>query len=154
VAGVEVVGQVPDVRPYVAGAAVAVVPLRIARGLQNKVLEAMALGKPVVASPPALAALRHQGDLPALSAEGPPEWVDHVVRLLDDAALRQELGAAGRRFVEAHHDWERCLEQFGDLLGLPTTPRCEQSREMLATLRRSVSAPASSLPLHASAKRG
>lgn len=54
--GVEVVGQVADVRPYVANAAVVVAPLRIARGLQNKVLEGMAMSKPVVASPQALTA--------------------------------------------------------------------------------------------------
>src|SRR5262249_31571633 len=53
VPGVCVVGQVPDVRPYVARAALAVVPLRIARGVQNKVLEAMAMARPVVASPQA-----------------------------------------------------------------------------------------------------
>ena len=49
--GVELVGEVPDVRPHLAGAAVAVVPLRVARGIQNKVLEALAMGKAVVASP-------------------------------------------------------------------------------------------------------
>ncbi len=68
VPGVEVVGQVSDVRPYLAEAAVAVNPLRIARGLQNKVLEAMAMGKAVVASPQALAGLRHRDDAPPLCA--------------------------------------------------------------------------------------
>lgn len=128
VPGVEVVGQVPDVRPYVAGAAVAVAPLRIARGLQNKVLEAMAMAKPVVASPPALAALAGKPDLPALSAVNPQEWAEHVGRLLDTPALRQQLGIAGRRYVEAHHDWERCLEPFEALLYLsPDDPACRSS---------------------------
>jgi len=121
VPGIEVVGQVPDVRPYVAAAAVAVVPLRIARGLQNKVLEAMAMGKPVVASPQALAALRDKPDLPALSATEPREWVEQVTRLLDNKSLRQELGTAGRRYVEASHDWERCLEPFEAILDLAST---------------------------------
>jgi polysaccharide biosynthesis protein PslH len=120
VPGIEVVGQVPDVRPYVAGAAVAVVPLRIARGLQNKVLEAMAMGKPVVASPQALTALRDKPDLPALTAAEPREWVEQVTHLLDNTSLRRELGTAGRRYVEASHDWERCLEPFEALLGLET----------------------------------
>src|SRR5262249_25758494 len=68
VPGVEVVGQVPDVRPHVARTAVIVAPLRIARGVQNKVLEAMALGKAVVASPQALKGLGDRPDVPALVA--------------------------------------------------------------------------------------
>ncbi len=78
VPGVEVVGQVPDVRPYLAAAAVAVNPLRIARGLQNKVLEAMAMGKAVVASPQALAGLRHRDDAPPLCARSAQEWIEMV----------------------------------------------------------------------------
>src|SRR5258708_36605069 len=86
VPGVRVVGQVHDVRPYVARAALAVVPLRIARGLQNTVLEALAMGKPVVASPPALAGLHPRTNVPVVTARSPQEWVDQVVRLLDDEA--------------------------------------------------------------------
>jgi sugar transferase (PEP-CTERM/EpsH1 system associated) len=119
VPGVEVVGQVPDVRPHLSWAAVAVAPLRIARGVQNKVLEALAMRKPVVASPQALAGLRERLDLPALTAATPAEWAEHVGRLLSDEPLRRQLGAAGRRYVEAHHSWERCLEPLSDLLGLP-----------------------------------
>jgi sugar transferase (PEP-CTERM/EpsH1 system associated) len=116
--GVEVVGQVPDVRPYVAAAAVAVAPLRIARGVQNKVLEAMAMARPVVASPQALAGLGDRPDLPALRAESIPAWVDSLCDLLDDAPRRRRLGLAGREYVERHHDWERCLEVFLPLLSL------------------------------------
>jgi glycosyltransferase involved in cell wall biosynthesis len=116
--GVEVVGTVPDVRPHLARAAVAVVPLRIARGLQNKVLEALAMGKAVVASPPALAALRTQPGVHLLAASSPAEWTGAVLRLLDDKALRHQIGTAGRRYVEQHHDWEHCLEPFRHLLGL------------------------------------
>jgi sugar transferase (PEP-CTERM/EpsH1 system associated) len=117
VPGVRVVGQVPDVRPYVARAALAVVPLRIARGLQNKVLEALAMGKPVVASPQALAGLKPRTDAPALTARSPQEWVARVVRLLDDENLRRELGARGRAYVEEHHRWDTCLTPFESLPG-------------------------------------
>lgn len=117
--GVELVGQVPDVRPHLAVAAVAVVPLRIARGVQNKVLEAMAMGKAVVASPEALTGLRAEPGVHALVAEAPGEWADAVVQLLDDGPLRRRLGAAGRRHVEEYHRWDRCLDPFGALLGLP-----------------------------------
>jgi sugar transferase (PEP-CTERM/EpsH1 system associated) len=116
--GVEVVGPVPDVRPYVAGAAVAVAPLRIARGVQNKVLEAMAMARPVVASPQALAGLGDRPDLPALRATSTSEWVGSLCDLLDDPPRRRRLGLAGRKYVERHHDWERCLEAFLPLLSL------------------------------------
>lgn len=119
VTGVEVVGQVPDVRPHLSWAALAVAPLRIARGVQNKVLEALAMRKPVVASPQALAGLRERLDLPALTAATPAEWAEHIGRLLGDEPLRRQLGAAGRRYVEAYHSWEHCLEPLSELLGLP-----------------------------------
>jgi sugar transferase (PEP-CTERM/EpsH1 system associated) len=118
VEGVEVVGQVPDVRPFLAGAAVSLVPLRIARGVQNKTLEALAMAKAVVASPPSLAGIRAEPGVHLLAAASAAEWVATVVRLLDDEPLRRRLGVAGRRFVEEHHHWDRCLEPFGSLLGL------------------------------------
>lgn len=112
--GVTVVGQVPDVRPFVASAAVSVNPMRLSRGLQNKVLEALAMGKAVVAAPPALAALKTAPGEHLLSAETPAEWADAVCGLLGDPARRAELGAAGRRFVETHHHWDRCLRPLLD----------------------------------------
>jgi polysaccharide biosynthesis protein PslH len=116
--GVEVVGQVPDVRPWVARAAVVLAPLRLARGLQNKVLEALAMSKAVIASPPALAALDVEPGVHALSASSPAEWTEAVLRLLGDESLRLQLGIAGRAYVEEHHHWDRCLEPLADLLGL------------------------------------
>jgi sugar transferase (PEP-CTERM/EpsH1 system associated) len=133
VPGVEVVGQVPDVRPYVAAAAAVVAPLRIARGIQNKVLEAMAMAKPVVASPQGLNGLGHRLDLPALTASERPEWVEHVVRLLENPALRRQLGAAGRSYVEAHHHWDRCLAPFGPILGLPAEALPQPDHTPVAT---------------------
>ena len=116
--GVTVVGQVPDVRPHVRRAALAIAPLRIARGLQNKLLEAMAMAKPVVSSPQALAGVKNGTPLPVLTASSVSDWVEHVVRLLDTRALRNELGQAGRSYVEAHHSWERCLAPLDALVGL------------------------------------
>jgi sugar transferase (PEP-CTERM/EpsH1 system associated) len=112
--GVTVVGQVPDVRPFVASAAVSVNPMRLSRGLQNKVLEALAMGKAVVAAPPALAALRAVPGEHLLAAESPAEWADAVCRLFDDPGRRAALGAAGRRFVEQNHHWDRCLRPLLD----------------------------------------
>lgn len=130
VPGVEVVGQVPDVRPWLARAAVVVAPLRLARGLQNKVLEALAMGKAVVASPPALAALRVQPDEHLLSASSREEWTQAVLGLLEDEARCRQLGSAGREYVEEHHHWDRCLEPIGALLGIspPVDGRTEAEK--------------------------
>ena len=116
VPGVDLVGQVPDVRPVVATASVVVVPLRLARGVQNKVLEAMAMGKALVAAPPALAALQTVPGVHLLSASTPQEWVDAVCGLLADPLKRQQLGVAARQYVERHHHWERCLQPLLDAI--------------------------------------
>jgi glycosyltransferase involved in cell wall biosynthesis len=121
--GVELVGQVPDVRPHLARAAVAVVPLQIARGVQNKVLEALAMSKAVVATPPSLEGLKAEPGVHLLAASSKSEWVEALLRLFASPSLRQQLGAAGRRYVEENHRWERCLEPFGALLGLANEPR-------------------------------
>jgi sugar transferase (PEP-CTERM/EpsH1 system associated) len=116
--GVELVGQVPDVRPYLRQAAVAVVPLRIARGVQNKVLEALAAGRATVASPGALAGVPAVPGEHLLAASSPDDWVDSLERLVREPDLRRELGTAGRRYVEARHRWEQCLHPLGSILGL------------------------------------
>jgi sugar transferase (PEP-CTERM/EpsH1 system associated) len=120
--GVEVVGAVPDVRPLVARAAVAVAPLRLARGVQNKVLEALAMARATVASPATLAGLRGAATPGVVMATTPAEWCDAVLRLFRDEGLRRQLGAAGRRYVEEAHCWERCLAPFRELLGLSAGP--------------------------------
>jgi sugar transferase (PEP-CTERM/EpsH1 system associated) len=126
--GVELVGQVADVRPYVARAAVVVAPLQIARGVQNKVLEAMAMGKAVVASPQALDGLGAAPGTDLLAASTPDAWSAAVAQLLGDAALRRRLGDSARRYVERRHRWDTCLVPFGTLLGLSdaTAPRDSQ----------------------------
>lgn len=116
--GVNVVGTVPDVRPYVARAAVVVVPLLIARGVQNKVLEALAMAKPVVAAPGPLVGIDAKIGTEVIEAGSPEEWVAQIERLLVDAALRQSIGAAGREFVVRAHHWDRCLDPIRPLLDL------------------------------------
>ncbi len=107
--GIRLIGQVPDVRPHLGRAAVAVVPMRLSRGLQNKVLEAMAMGKPTIAAPPALAALSAVVGQDLQSAETPDEWVKTILALFENPSQAQAIGAAGRAFVEEHHHWDKCL---------------------------------------------
>ena len=114
--GVIVVGQVPDVRPHVASSAVCVVPMRLSRGLQNKVLESLAMGKATVAAPPALAAIHAKSGRDLIRVETPDEWVTAVCQLFENPGRRRELGDAGRRYVEANHDWETCLRPLTKLI--------------------------------------
>ena len=117
--GVHVVGEVPDVRPYLRQARLAVIPLQIARGIQNKVLEAMAAAKPVIASPQALEGLKVVPGEHVLQAEMPRDWVAQICALLQDQDECRRLGDAGRSFVSAHHRWEECLRPFEQILGMP-----------------------------------
>ena len=124
VAGVVVTGKVPDIRPYLAGAALAVAPLRIARGVQNKVLEAMAMGKIVLATPQALEGISAQPGLELLLARDDAEFIHHAARVLRNACggaaegSGAAIGVAARQLVLQDYDWERNLRGLGAMLGL------------------------------------
>lgn len=115
VPGVHVTGRVADVRPYLAHADVSVSPLRIARGIQNKVLEAMAAGRPVVASPGAFEGIRAQPGRDLLVADGAAAIAETVGAVLSGA--HPGLGAAGRAAVEAGYAWPAVLGRLDALLG-------------------------------------
>ena len=112
--GVNVTGRVPDTRPYVAHADVSVSPLRMARGVQNKVLEAMAMGKPVVASPGAFEGLRAVAGRDLLVADGAAETARAVLEVLD--GRHPALGANGRRVVEQGYAWAGILRKLDECL--------------------------------------
>ena len=105
-------------RLFLSEAAVAVVPLQIARGVQNKVLEALAMAKAVVASPEPLVGLRLEHGTSVFQASSRDEWVSYIVNLLDDPQLRSEVGLAGHSYVNAHHRWDQCLSGLMAFLGL------------------------------------
>jgi sugar transferase (PEP-CTERM/EpsH1 system associated) len=111
-----VTGRVDDIRPYFDSAAVAVTPLRVARGLQNKVLEAMAMRVPVVSSPAAFAGISAVAGQDLLVAGRPGEFSRAVVNLLRDPAARERVAAAGRACVETNHNWSQLLERLEDLV--------------------------------------
>ncbi|TWT33786.1 hypothetical protein KOR34_36200 [Posidoniimonas corsicana] len=113
--GVSICPDVPDVRPYLRESTVAVAPLRIARGIQNKVLEAMAMGKPVVASPEALTGIEAEPGCDLLVASHASEWVQQVDYLFTNPESMQTLSRRARRFVESNHDWSTCLLPFEEL---------------------------------------
>jgi sugar transferase (PEP-CTERM/EpsH1 system associated) len=115
-AGVTVTGFVEDVRPYLSSATACVVPLRIARGVQNKILEAMAAGSAVVATPEAVAGLRVVDGEHALVGRTTDELADAALKLIEDEKLRMRVGAQARRFVEEEHDWQPLLARLSDLI--------------------------------------
>jgi sugar transferase (PEP-CTERM/EpsH1 system associated) len=114
--GVTVTGSVPDTRPYLAHATVAVAPLRIARGVQNKVLEAMSMQKTFVVSPQALEgiAARHGNEL--LVADGASQFIDQIGKLLA-APHSRALGLAARARVLADFSWKSNLSYLSAILG-------------------------------------
>jgi sugar transferase (PEP-CTERM/EpsH1 system associated) len=114
--GVEVTGRVKDVRPYLAHAALAVAPLRVARGIQNKVLEAMAMARAVVASPAAVEGLAIPDELRGYVAESRGDFAEAVVALLLSAEAREPVGAANREWVLEHHDWSETLKPLEELI--------------------------------------
>jgi glycosyltransferase involved in cell wall biosynthesis len=122
---VAVTGAVPDIRPYLGRAAVAVSPVAYGAGIQNKVLEAMAMGTPVVASSQAVSALQARDGEHLLVGNGVEGFAQAVLRLLEDRELQARIGRAGRRYVEGHHDWlgivQRLEEFYGSSLGRERT---------------------------------
>lgn len=104
---VNVTGTVPDVRPYLAQAAVMAAPIRYGAGTSFKVLEAMAMNTPVVATPQAVRGLQVRPGEDVLVAEDAETFAACVLRLLQDENLRQELARKGRQYVERFHNWDK-----------------------------------------------
>jgi sugar transferase (PEP-CTERM/EpsH1 system associated) len=119
--GVVVTGSVPDVRPYVAHAALAVAPLRIARGIQNKVLEAMSMGKTVIASSEAAEGIQAVVGRELLVARDEREFADTILKQLqardkDKEKTKDVIGKAARERVVQRYSWQSGMKQLDALL--------------------------------------
>ncbi len=120
--GVLVTGAVADIRPYLAHARAAVAPLRIARGVQNKVLEAMAMARPVLASSQAMDGIRTCPGIEALVSDTPAAMAQQALMLLSAADV-DEYGRRGRACVLQHYNWTANLRRIEHLLeGAERTP--------------------------------
>ncbi|WP_291994449.1 TIGR03087 family PEP-CTERM/XrtA system glycosyltransferase [Candidatus Accumulibacter sp. ACC003] len=126
--GVTVTGSVPDVRPFIRQSALMVAPLNIARGTQNKILEAMAMGVPVVTSRVAAGGVDAESVTHFLVADTPQEYSEAILRILDDPAERRRLALAGRQRMLSNHAWphsmarldgiiDRCITNFRESKG-------------------------------------
>jgi sugar transferase (PEP-CTERM/EpsH1 system associated) len=109
---IHVTGTVPEVRPYLAHAGVVVVPMRLARGIQNKALEAMSMGAATIVSTTSAAALNAVPSRDFHLADDAESFAREVVDLLADRAARRRLGDAGRAAVLANYDWSRNLARI------------------------------------------
>ncbi len=109
---VEVTGRVPDVRSYQDRALIFVCPLRFGAGIKNKVLEAMAMGKPLVGTRLSFDGIDLVEGAHALFGETAEELASAILRLAGDDALRHSMSIANRQFVEARYTWQRVADQY------------------------------------------
>jgi sugar transferase (PEP-CTERM/EpsH1 system associated) len=116
--GVVVTGFVEDVRLYLARASVCIVPLRVARGIQNKVLEAMAMGKAVVCTPQAHEGIRATPGREVIVAENADAFAAETIRLLEDQTRARQLGVAARLCVEKEYAWDENMGLLDRILSV------------------------------------
>lgn len=114
--GIRVFGEVKAIEPFLAQADVSVAPLRIARGVQNKVLEAMAMGVPVVATSEAVQGIRVAHGQEVLLGDGADSFARQVIRLLADKELRTQIANRARKKIEDIYNWSVIGNQLDDLL--------------------------------------
>ncbi len=114
--GVEIVGSVPDVRPYLERAGIFVCPLRWGAGVKNKLLAALAMGKAVVATSQSIEGLELRDEEHLLLADTPAEFAAKVLHLLNDPARADRLAQAGQAFVVHRYSWESSARQLEKVL--------------------------------------
>jgi sugar transferase (PEP-CTERM/EpsH1 system associated) len=114
--GIRVTGRVADVRPLVAAAKIAVAPMRIARGIQNKVLEAMAMAKAVIATPAALEGVDATIGTEAVACASAAAFAQECVRLIEDAAAAARIGRAARARILSDYQWPAQLKRLDEVL--------------------------------------
>jgi len=115
--GITVTGRVADVRPYIAHGAASVAPIRIARGIQNKVLEAMAMARPIVAAPPAFEGITAIPGKDLIVTNDPEDFADKACKIARGEIDGRALGQAARQCVLSHYSWAAQMSKFDALLG-------------------------------------
>jgi glycosyltransferase involved in cell wall biosynthesis len=114
--GVVLTGYLADIRPTITQSWISVVPLRLGGGTRLKILESLALGTPVVATSKGVEGLDLVPERDILIADTPADFAASVLRLLQDASLREALSHNGRRTVETKYDWEIIGQQFNNFI--------------------------------------
>jgi glycosyltransferase involved in cell wall biosynthesis len=114
--GVTVTGRVPDIRPYLDRAEVFVAPLRMGRGIQNKLLEALAMGLPCVASTAAWSGTLVPKEQGVLVSDNPREFAEEIVCLLRDGDYRSAMARRARVAAETHCRWEEQMSHLDQVI--------------------------------------
>lgn len=114
--GIEVTGRVEDIRPFIAHADLIIAPLRIARGIQNKVLEAMAMEKQIIATPAAIEGIPATEQEDVIIAEQPDVFANNVIACLSEA-VSPKISKKNRVFIENHFGWQACTDKLITLIG-------------------------------------
>lgn len=125
--GIEIHANVPDIRPEVSSAAVSVAPIRFGAGIQNKILQALSMGVPVVATPLAAKPFGDPTCSPVLAAANPREFSNHVIKIIQDTGYRGRLAHAGRAMIKTNFGWEKVLAPLDDFLAQPFNAKKESS---------------------------
>jgi sugar transferase (PEP-CTERM/EpsH1 system associated) len=113
---IQVTGWVDDIRECYAQARIFIAPMQIGTGLQNKLLEAMAMKIPCITSPLANSALGAENGKEILIGNNPNEFATHIIKLLDNPAFADEIAEAGYHFVIGNYDWERATSKLEELM--------------------------------------
>ena len=114
--GVTVVGQVPDIRPSLSAAGIFVCPLRWGAGVKNKILAALAMGKPVVASRLSAEGLELRDGVDWLVADDAADLAEKVVRLIEDPSYARQLAQSGKRAVTQRYSWSASARRLEKVL--------------------------------------
>jgi sugar transferase (PEP-CTERM/EpsH1 system associated) len=112
---ISVTGMVDDIRPYLRSATLAVAPIQYGAGIQNKVLEAMACGTPVVSTSQAVSALDVQPGRDLLLADEPVKFAEAILSLMNDSEQQRSIAAAARRYVEQYHNWDHIAAELEEV---------------------------------------
>jgi len=106
---------VDDSRPYLSDAAAMVCPIRVATGMQNKILEAMAMGLPVISTSIATLWMNKKEDSGVLIADTPAEFANKVVEVIKDKNLREKLSVSARKLIVESYDWNKNIRKLESL---------------------------------------
>jgi polysaccharide biosynthesis protein PslH len=113
--GIELAGEVPDVRPYLERAQAVTVPIRMGGGTRLKVVEALAMGKAMVSTSVGCEGIAVRDRVHLLIGDEADSFAEAILELFDQPALRATLGRAGRELAEAEYSWDRTGDQLLDL---------------------------------------